>query len=471
MYGAIHRPEGHGLLSKKLADVSWQDYPFILVILPAFWSASTLNQQQSFGILSLLGIVYFGSFLRPVNPSTQSDAGTVATTPDGQTLFTGLLNALQGLAGPLETCVKVSFLVALALSTPYNNQPASDSLIFQPWTYVVLAIALTVIGIIAPPRIFSGAARFAYLQHNADFRRHYELLLTGWAYFAFALPTAFPALFTFVSVGILFLSVRAALVVHRHYSTMAREVVDAAAEIADKAQTGVQHGRGRLLVGEEYERQLLGIVAASRRDALVALSVRATDFFECATAAWAAIGVVVTPAEDATKRARDLADAAQDVIDVEKPEADEEKMEELAQFLLQRANDAAAEGDAVLGKLRSAQEAVRTSQRAEGQARTARQVTMKNASEAAKAASDVGQKLKGCSERLYQATRNAEKAVRLVTRASETAVEGDIDAAKGILVAARDAANEVEAVRAVINSAVDGSYVILLGFLQKLPLS
>jgi len=126
-------------------------------------------------------------------------------------------------------------------------------------------------------------------------------------------------------------------------------------------------------------------------------------------------------------------------------------------------------GEDVVKQLRVTREAVQRSDRAEKQTREARELARSNAKDAAASSRGLAKKLEDYFEKLLQAARDAETAKRFAAKATDIAVEGEIDAAKGSLKETQSAATKVETAKKAISSAMDGAHSVLLSFLQKVP--
>lgn len=120
-----------------------------------------------------------------------------------------------------------------------------------------------------------------------------------------------------------------------------------------------------------YEDQVMQAAASARRDAVLSNAPIVTDFFDCTTRAWSALGKVRQPAQKAADNADFLMGAAADVLDTDMPDEDaetgESKLEPQAQELQENAEEALKMAKDVVSQLEVAQEAIDRSNAANAQ--------------------------------------------------------------------------------------------------------
>jgi hypothetical protein len=214
----------------------------------------------------------------------------------------------------------------------------------------------------------------------------------------------------------------------------------------------------------EYEKQILEVVAVTRRDAMLAQSVKITDFFDRAVDSWAALGRITAPAQDATKAAQKVESDARTVSESEPPD-DRGRAGYLAEILLEKAVIAVASAENAENKARFAQATITESQDAQRQVANARTQALANAENAVNLARTLKDRIAGTPAMLFTASEGAEKVKILADQAMVAVVEGDKKAALSLAVAAGTAADEVVKEKEKISLAKADAHNILLKLL------
>ena len=359
-----------------------------------------------------------------------------------------------------ELCI-VGFFVALACYLPLQH---GAPIPFQPWVYCLLLAVVAVIGFFSPTAKFCGPLRFGYLEYAQYFVQIYKILLSWWLYAAFFL-LSFPPFFGF---GIICMSVAAWFYIYREYCKQVQEINDRAAKAVSRATLAVAYAREYVTVASKYQKQMLDVVAVTRRDVLLTKTVKITDFFDCAAHAWAALGRVTAPANDVTTAARKVVEAAMDAEDSEKPDEEAGRTEELVKYLLEKAEAAVMDAEGVEKQLKVAQEAVESSENAQREITWARSKAMSNARDATIAANELAGKIAGSSVTLFSAAEGADDVKRLAEQATAAAIWGEMESARAHAAAAATAAIEVVKAMETLRLAMDEAYRILFGLLQKI---
>jgi hypothetical protein len=215
-----------------------------------------------------------------------------------------------------------------------------------------------------------------------------------------------------------------------------------------------------------YETALISAAAGTRRDALLANSVRATDFFHTATSAWAALGTVTQPAGDARRGAAELVAKASDVDETDKPDEEDGRTAVLAQYLLEKSSEALKWAEDVEAKLHIAQEAVRQSNVALEQDRKAREKANTNATAASTAARCLAEGIKGIPEAKYAAEEGAENARRFGAQAVVAATEGEMAMARTAADAAKREAGSAVKSMETLRKSMRAAHKVLLEWLE-----
>ena len=187
----------------------------------------------------------------------------------------------------------------------------------------------------------------------------------------------------------------------------------------------------------EYEKQTMEVAAVRRRDAILAESVKITDFFDRAAESWAALGRVTAAASDVANAARLAEEDAGDV-------QGSDRAGTRAYESLQKAKSAVANAEDAESKARYAQTTISESYEAQRQDAATRRQVLENADKAAEAANALKDRMENSSETLFTAVDGVEKVRRLADQAMAAAVEGDKMTASSL---AADAGRAAEVVK------------------------
>src|SRR6267154_856063 len=216
----------------------------------------------------------------------------------------------------------VLICAVLALSSPVGWGWAAWP--FPPlsefWYPGLLLTGLALIGLVAPTTKFSGPLRFGYLEYNTLVSTFYQLLpsLSPYAILFFVFLPSSPF---WMPVSPYWMSpywMTCALPVGWQYVLQSyRENVQGITNKVDTARSSAtvaaNSAREYAKDAAEYEKQTMEVVAVRQRDAMLAKSVKITDFFDKAAGSWAALGRITDAANDATNAARKAEEAAKAV--------------------------------------------------------------------------------------------------------------------------------------------------------------
>lgn len=217
---------------------------------------------------------------------------------------------------------------------------------------------------------------------------------------------------------------------------------------------------------------MIQAATSARRDAVLANAIRITDFFDCASRAWATLGQVTQPAEDAVVRAEELIEAATGAEEADKPDGSDDEFGEshtqkLARYLRQTADLAESKATDVVAQLRVAQENVRSSRTAAQQDAWARAAAENNAA----ASVDVILRLSARAPELHRAeaaaVKGAEEVSRLSAQALSAARGGEMARARHIAAQSKTAADGIETSLKSVRELKDGALGDLLRWLQS----
>jgi hypothetical protein len=212
-----------------------------------------------------------------------------------------------------------------------------------------------------------------------------------------------------------------------------RNKVDTARSVATVAANSAQEYAKE---AAEYEKQTMEVVVVRRRDAMLAESVKITDFFDGAAESWAALGRITAAASVATDAAREAEEDARALQDSGRAGTRAHESLRKAVAVVTAAQDAES-------KAEFAQARVSESQTAQQQVAAARQKALANANKAVSAAKFLKERMARSSATLYKAVDGAENVRRLADQAMAVAVDGDRKTASSL---AEDAGRVAEVV-------------------------
>ena len=248
------------------------------------------------------------------------------------------------------------------------------------------------------------------------------------------------------------------------YQENVRDIRDEVEYARSRAMVAANSAREYAKEAAEYEKQVLEVVAVTRRDAMLAQSVKITDFFDRAVESWAALGRITAPAKEVTNAARAAEDDARTVTECEPPH-DQGRAEYLANILLEKATIAVASALDAENRAKFAQATITESQNAQRQVADARRQALANAENAAKAAKALKDRIAETSATLFKASEGVEEVRRLADQAMAAAVEGNKKTALSLAADAESAADEVVNAKEKLSSAKEGAHNILLELL------
>ena len=276
-----------------------------------------------------------------------------------------------------------------------------------------------------------------------------------------------PVFFPFFGFSFLAVSVATWFYVYRRYRRQLDDISNRAVEIIARASLASTYAHEYVTLANKYEKQVLDIVAVTRRDALLAKSVKITDFFDCAARAWASLGRVTAPVEDVVRKANDVAQAAESVDDAEKPDGEEGRTQEITEYLLEQVNAVIAEAGEVVKQLRVAQEVVESSETARRQNAEVREQALTNVKQSLSAAKKFAERTGGSTKSLYSAAEGMENAKILAEKAKATAVEGETDSAQDLIAQANAVADGVVAAKDALYDTMNDAHTILFELLRR----
>ncbi|KAF4458486.1 hypothetical protein FALBO_14779 [Fusarium albosuccineum] len=421
----------------------------------------TLITSQTSAPLLLIATLYFSGIwaIPSSEPDNNNNNASWAS-------FLGPFFAFQTVSNRVGTYFKVGSLISLAYYLPiYYSIPFP----FTSWMRCLLLAILVIVGgftyLFAPVNKVYGPLRFCYLEHAQT----YWLLLNWWsltAIFIFFSPTLLP----FFGFGLVGVSIGTWIYIYYAYQEQLRTISDQVSQETSRAKVAATATRGYGSAARQYEEQMLTAAAAARRDAVLANTVRITDYFDCAARAWSALGEVTAPAEDVIVKARRVVDAAIACEEAEKPDdkkKGDNQTERLARYLRQSAETAHDRAREALALLRAAQSTVRGSENATRQDAVARRNAEYSAEHAAGIAKALSEKITGLPDAELAAAKGAEEVARLAEQATAAAVSGEMKSAKELTEAAKTAADGVETSAQSVREGQDAAQKCLQQWLQS----
>ncbi|KAF7587829.1 hypothetical protein BBP40_006681 [Aspergillus hancockii] len=334
----------------------------------------------------------------------------------------------------------------------------------SPWVHVQIFAIVVVAGYLAPTVKFDGPVRYGYINYSQHFAQVYHLLTNRWTLVVLFLA---PSLYVlpFVSLGLVATCLAAWVHVYREYNEHLRQINDDVAEYLAEAAVATVSARAYTATAARYQTEMVSMVAAARRDALLVKTVKATDFFSCATEAWAALGTSTQPAETAREKATELVNVAVEAMQADKPVEEGGRSQALARYLQQTSKDARDRATEVEERLKAAQEAMSTCKEAQKLVEDARMKAKSNATSIAAKAKQLFQILAVIPEGLSAVELGAETTKRFATQAVDAATKGDITAAQMAANTAKTEANKATAATEKLRGAMKSAYDALLGWI------
>jgi hypothetical protein len=309
-----------------------------------------------------------------------------------------------------------SMLVVLCITLilPFPPQPALHCLLFA---------VISAVGLFMPTTKLHGPLRFGYLESGRQLHQVYDHV-SPWLLSAGAFLYLFPAvtglffpgsLLTLTSsllAPILSLSVAGFgfattwyIRTYRAYVVEVAELGVSSAAVVLDATTAASHAQVLVRSTRGYEKQLLDMVAVARRDSALAQSLHATDFFDCATAAWSALRQVTDPVKEGARLVEQAIALRDDMSD--------DEARDIVQDVVQN----------VMMQLNIAQAAVDSCESARSQLAKGRAKVLLNAADATSQARKMAQTTIGLEERLYEVVVGAERVKSLVESARVVAAK------------------------------------------------
>jgi hypothetical protein len=292
------------------------------------------------------------------------------------------------------------------------------------WYHGLLLTGLALIGFVVPTSKFSGPLRFGYLEYNtlvSTFFQHLPNLSPYAVLFFVFLPSSPYWMSPYWMMCALPVGWQYVLQSYRKNVQDIRNKVDTARAVATiAANTAREYAKE----AAEYEKQTMEVVVVRRRDAMLAKSVKITDFFDRSAGSWAALGRIAAAANDATDAAREAEEAAREAERHARAVLDSGRAATYAHSSLQKATAAVTAAQDAESKAKFAQAGVSESQSAQEQTAAARQKATANTARAVKVAKFLKERMAKSSEMLFKAVDGAENVRWLADHAVAVAVEG-----------------------------------------------
>ncbi|KAF3920220.1 hypothetical protein AA313_de0206752 [Arthrobotrys entomopaga] len=377
------------------------------------------------------------------------------------------LVAIQTVNNRVGVYFKVGSMMGIACYMPiYHGLPLQ----FQVWVHCLAVAVVALVGYFSSPTRFCGPARYGYINYSGHFVQLCSALCDWWIYAVFFV--LIPACLPFLGFGIMATVAATWIVVWREYTVALTYIADRACLEASRASLAEESAREYASTADRYRKKMLEAVAVARRDAFLAQSARATDFFDCTATAWAALEGIIKPVDDMVQKAEETIEAAQKAEDAQDEQrlrgfddygeqggddddddnnADEEGDDDdgfgkqgVATELFEAASLAKEKAVRIREKLTTAQENIRTSKAANRHHDQTRIDANANAETAITAAKEIEAKLLPSTNHVSTASKHAALAKALAAQATAVATDGDMVTAQGLLDSARSAADTVE---------------------------
>ncbi|KAG5659936.1 hypothetical protein KAF25_003458 [Fusarium avenaceum] len=419
--------------------------------LPVLPDIQTILQSQFSSPLIFIVALYLGSVWTLPNGKENNSTFSWAT-------LLGPFYAFRTVTEQVGTYIKVGSLFSLAY---YLSIYYTFPLPFQPWAKYLfggISVAVSAIAyLFAPISKIYGPLRFCYLEHAQT----YWQVLNWWSLTAI-LPLFSPTLLPVVIFGLISISVGTWVHVYFSYRDNLRTITWTVSENAARAKAAADEARDYGTMARKYEEQMINSAAEARRDVLLSKTIKASDFWDCGTRAWAALGEATAQGEDAIIKARRVIDAA---IACEEAETSEKKKPDT--YLRQSAESAHDRAMEAVALLRAAQAAVRSSENAAKQdavARHSAELTAENASSTAKSVSETVASIQDAERRASwaggAAARRADEAIAMATN-------GEIEEAKKAVAASEAAFQVAEESSKAVREGMETTQRVLQEWLQS----
>ncbi|KAI8649363.1 hypothetical protein NCS56_01484400 [Fusarium sp. Ph1] len=420
----------------------------------------TLLTSQTSAPLLLIAALYFGGvWALPSGDGENSNNTSWAS-------LLGPFFALQTVSNRIGTYFKIGSLISLGYYLPiYYSIPFP----FPTWVrflFMTIVVAVcTALYLFAPVTKIYGPLRFCYLEHAQT----YWILLNWWsltAVFIFFSPTLLP----FFGFGLVGVSVGTWVYIYYAYQEQLRTISNQVTQEISRAKVSAAAAQQYGVSARQYEQEMLTAAASARRDAVLANTVRLSDFFDVASRAWSALGETTAPAEDAIIKAHRLVDAASACEEAEKPDGQKKgdaQTERLARYLRQTAESAQERAREAVALLRAAQSAVRASENATRQDAVARRNAEYSAEHAAGTAKTISEKIAGLPDPELAAAKGAEDVTRLGEQANAAALNGELKTARELVESAKTAADGVETSTQTVRDGLESVQKSLQQWLQS----
>ncbi|KAF3207765.1 hypothetical protein TWF106_009398 [Orbilia oligospora] len=402
------------------------------------------------GIFFAFYLVCEGGFLGfPMVDPNSSNSGTGVINLNIQPPSTGVSESFKRVSINISSYGKVAFLFALACYMPiYNGLP----LPFQPWLHCLLLASVVIISAFASTQKFYGPFKFARNKHRLLFGYIYKQVGDWWlcgAILIFHLPPTIHVPLFDISLIVISL---AWIKTYHDYCKELRVIAGKATEEVSRAILAESTGREYASTAEQYRKQVIEIAAVRRRDALLANSVRITDYFDCTAKAWAALDEVVRPAKRVVKKAKELVKVSEEAGNSEDSEQGGGKFEDAALILGEVASDALTKAKEIEKQLSDAQQTVRWSTMAVEQDKTARESAKANADRAVSAVQNLDSKMTHLTSTAFAAAEQVVQVKKFADQAIVLATDGDMASARGNVGSAKIAADNVVSSKIVLES-------------------
>ncbi|KAF2741171.1 hypothetical protein EJ04DRAFT_571877 [Polyplosphaeria fusca] len=460
-----------------------------------------LYSAQSNTPLGLLAAAYVFGFLKlpkahPDSEDPDSEGPDNGSSEPSSAQSIG--PAFQTISDRLGPYFKVGSVIFLAVYVSIHNVVP---LPLQPWLHGIFVAGVVVAGFFAPSAKCYGPLHFGYLKYSKDVSKLYKLFIDWWIYAALLLllfPFGFhPTVLPVLSLSLVCMAVTAWVHVYHEYRKELVDLTDKVSKLVSRATVAESSAQGHLTSLSNYEKQLFDAATTARRDALLASKVRMTDFFICATKAWAALGEITIASKIVTKKADAVITAAAEVEERPKPDEKDDEDEEieegdenteaeepvddsaggyqeswtqqLSRQLREEAERAKTKVDEVVSGVEAAQASIRRCETAKGQDKEARLAAESNKSVSIDAVVKVKELTANSTDDALAAGTQAEAVRRLAKMAIAAATEGEMATAQKLAADAEKDTKKAEEAMEKLRESRDAVRGALTDWLQGKP--
>jgi hypothetical protein len=332
--------------------------------------------------------------------------------------------------------VAAIILLALTFSPSFVGWGSTSP--SELWFQGSVLAAAVFVGFLASKNNISGPLRFGLHQYNPWFRRVYKKSPDWTVLVLLVLRVLLPWTQMWL-IGALSVSWQYTL---QYFREAVRGIADKANNLSVRAAIAATQARDDSAAASRYEQDALSNVALAIRDARQSRTIKTTDFFAEANAAWVAIEAAAQLTSIAAEYSDTAANAAQGAYNHCSHLSSNSAS--YAEQYKAKSKTAADSLNGANANAQAAKEAVARFRRAQSQDEEARKEESENSTRVTSAVKDLNIRAAGLPDAAVRLTRRAEQLRYQTNKAIATAEEGRVAAAQDLLELAVKELDEVE---------------------------